>query len=230
MKTLVFIFLVIPFAVCGQWDPYGILSAEVNGNSVTLKNDSVQRNCASYYAMEVIQLEGDTLAWYEVDLVGWIAYCMCNFDLSVTLDSLNPGNYFVKTYFTDGPPSYPGCDTIYIGLISFTVTEQNSFASFAQTDEFQSLCYMVGVEEEKQSEGINLSIRPNPVKDKITIFSPAITRNTLLSIFNVSGEKVMEKQLTETETQIDISTLQRGVYFVRVQNEKMVEVGKMVKE
>ncbi len=40
----------------------------------------------------------------------------------------------------------------------------------------------------------------------------------------------MERQLTDTETQIDISALPRGVYFVRLQNEKMVEVGKMVKE
>jgi hypothetical protein len=40
----------------------------------------------------------------------------------------------------------------------------------------------------------------------------------------------MERQLTDTETQIDINALPRGVYFVRLQNEKTVEVGKMVKE
>ncbi len=73
-------------------------------------------------------------------------------------------------------------------------------------------------------------IVPNPAKDKITISSPAITGNTQLSIFNVNGEKVMERQLTDNETQLDISALPRGVYFVRLQNEKMVEVGKMVKE
>jgi hypothetical protein len=73
-------------------------------------------------------------------------------------------------------------------------------------------------------------IYPNPSKDKTTISSPLKTGNTQLSIFNVSGEKVMEMKLTYTETQIDISTLPRGVYFVRLQNEKMVEVGKMVKE
>jgi hypothetical protein len=71
---------------------------------------------------------------------------------------------------------------------------------------------------------------PNPSKDNITISSPAIERDTQLSIFNVSGEKVIERPLINTETQIDISALARGVYFVRLQNEKMVEVGKMVKE
>ena len=84
------------------------------------------------------------------------------------------------------------------------------------------------VEEIKTGNGI--TIIPNPSNDKITISSSAITGNTQLSIFNVSGEKVLERQLTDNETQIDISALPRGVYFVRVQNEKMVEVGKMVKE
>ncbi len=87
---------------------------------------------------------------------------------------------------------------------------------------------LTAVEEIKTENGI--AIIPNPSNDKITISSPAITGNTQLSIFNVSGEKVIERQITDNETQIDISALPRGVYFVRVQNEKMVEVGKMVKE
>ncbi len=86
------------------------------------------------------------------------------------------------------------------------------------------------VPEMKKFRNERLLIYPNPANDKIIISSSAITGNTNLSIFNVSGEKVLEKQLTENETQIDISTLPRGVYFVRLQNEKMVEVGKMVKE
>jgi len=78
--------------------------------------------------------------------------------------------------------------------------------------------------------GNKISIIPNPSNDKITISSTALTDNTELLIFNVSGVKVMECPLTENETQIDISALPRGVYFVRLQNEKMVEVGKVIKE
>ncbi len=86
----------------------------------------------------------------------------------------------------------------------------------------------VGIDEDPQS--INCNIYPNPVKDKINISSSTLTGISQLSIFNVSGEKVIERQLTDNETQIDISTLPGGVYFVRLQNEKMVEVGKIVKE
>jgi hypothetical protein len=87
---------------------------------------------------------------------------------------------------------------------------------------------LTDIDEQRNENGI--TIIPNPSNDKITISSPAITGTSQLSIFNVSGEKILEMQLTNTETQIDISALPRGVYFVRVQDEKMVEVGKMVKE
>jgi photosystem II stability/assembly factor-like uncharacterized protein len=83
---------------------------------------------------------------------------------------------------------------------------------------------------ESRTVANSLIIFPNPAKNKITISSSAITGNTQLSIFNVNGEKVLERQLTNNETQIDISVLPRGVYFVRVQNEKMVEVRKMIKQ
>ena len=76
----------------------------------------------------------------------------------------------------------------------------------------------------------NVILYPNPSNDKITISLPAITGNSQLSIFNVSGEKVLERQLHESETQLDISALPRGVYFVRVQSERKVEVVKMIKE
>ncbi|MBC8319883.1 MAG: T9SS type A sorting domain-containing protein [Bacteroidetes bacterium] len=86
----------------------------------------------------------------------------------------------------------------------------------------------VGLDEDHQS--INCNIYPNPTKDIITISSPSLKGNTQLSIFNVSAEKVMEKLLIDIETQMDISALPRGIYFLRLQNEKVVEVGKIVKE
>ncbi len=94
-------------------------------------------------------------------------------------------------------------------------------------EEVEAAC-LTTVEEIKT--GNELTIIPNPSNDKITISSPAITGNTQLSIFNVSGEKVIERQLTDTETQIDISALPRGVYFVRVQDEKLIEIVKIIKQ
>ncbi len=43
----------------------------------------------------------------------------------------------------------------------------------------------------------NILVYPNPSGDKINIICSAVTGNTILSIYNVSGEKVMERQLTD---------------------------------
>jgi hypothetical protein len=229
MKTIALVFLMLPLTILAQWCPnandLGTLSAEVYGNSVILKNDTVCRNCGSMYEMVIYPIAGDTLGWYQDEQFGG-AFCDCIFDLSVTLDSLNPGNYYVKTSYE----SVYTADTVYIGLISFTITEQNSFDSYGVTDAYQSECYTVGINSQDQPENNLLTVIPNPSNDKITISAPATTGNSQLSIFNISGKYVIEMQLTNTETQIDISALPRGVYFVRVQNEKMVEVGKMVTE
>jgi hypothetical protein len=115
----------------------------------------------------------------------------------------------------------------YLAAPGGTVEILNNAVGCNNPEEVKEVCPN-DVEEIKYKDVI--AITPNPANDKITISSLAIKGNTQLSIFNISGEKVLERQLIKNETQLDISALQRGVYFVRLQNEKMVEMGKMVKE
>ena len=75
-----------------------------------------------------------------------------------------------------------------------------------------------------------INVYPIPFDDDVTISASEITGNAILAIFNVNGEKVIEQQKINTETRLDISALPRGVYFVRVQDEKGVQVVKIVKE
>jgi hypothetical protein len=87
---------------------------------------------------------------------------------------------------------------------------------------------LIPVEEVDGVSGI--LVIPNPARDLITVSLPLPTGNPQLTLFNITGEKLLEKQINNTETQIDISAQPRGVYFVRVQNEKMTEVTKLVKQ
>jgi hypothetical protein len=231
MKTLVFLFVAFPFAAFGQCSPAysGTLRAEVIGNSVILMNDTVRRICGTWYDMEIIQAAGDTLIWNEIEGGGG-TYCHCFYNLSVTVDSLEAGNYFVKTFASSAP--FPGGDTCYIGSVSFTITEQNSFLSYNILGDYQSDCFEVnvGINDQDQYNRKFFTVYPNPANDQITIELSKLERDPHLTIFNVNGRKVIERKIVENETQIDISALQRGVYFVRLQNEKTIEVGKMVKE
>jgi hypothetical protein len=76
----------------------------------------------------------------------------------------------------------------------------------------------------------SITFYPNPATDKITIETAATLTNSQLSIMNLNGQELMTRQITSPKTQIDISNLPNGVYFVRLTNDKTMEVGKFVKQ
>ncbi len=75
-----------------------------------------------------------------------------------------------------------------------------------------------------------ISIYPNPANEKITVLTTELTNNTRLSILSIKGQQFIDLPITESETQIDLTSLPGGIYFLRLQNEKNVEVVKMIKE
>ena len=77
---------------------------------------------------------------------------------------------------------------------------------------------------------LQVSIYPNPATDKIAIEISGNPKQSSLSIVNIEGQQLLTRQITEPQTQIDISNLPSGVYFVRVISERTVEVGKIIKE
>ncbi|OFY89153.1 MAG: hypothetical protein A3K10_14040 [Bacteroidetes bacterium RIFCSPLOWO2_12_FULL_31_6] len=78
-------------------------------------------------------------------------------------------------------------------------------------------CLPVGVTETLQSN--NVSIYPNPTSDVLNISLPLTGLTTDLSVYNVIGEVVLKEQLIAngTTNQLDISNLNAGVYFVKLQ-------------
>jgi photosystem II stability/assembly factor-like uncharacterized protein len=75
----------------------------------------------------------------------------------------------------------------------------------------------------------SIKLYPNPAKEKITIES-LMTGDTRLSILNLEGKVIMERQITNYQTQIDVSNLYAGVYIVKLKNKYIVEVRKLIKE
>jgi hypothetical protein len=84
-----------------------------------------------------------------------------------------------------------------------------------------------GINEPQHSQ---LSLYPNPAIDKITIETSAVPAKSQLSIMNLNGQEIITHQIIEPSTQLDISSLPSGVYFVRLIGERTVGVGKMIKD
>ncbi|NTW23775.1 MAG: T9SS type A sorting domain-containing protein [Lentimicrobium sp.] len=87
---------------------------------------------------------------------------------------------------------------------------------------------LVGIPEIKQHA--NFTIYPNPSDGSITLALPGLFPGSELTILNAEGQQLVRREITEHFTVINISTLPPGIYLVKLQHEKMVEVKKMIKK
>jgi hypothetical protein len=73
-------------------------------------------------------------------------------------------------------------------------------------------CSSIGIEEEIA----DFVVKPNPASDVLFIENTTGT-TTSVAVYNLLGAKVMEENF-EANTRLDVATLPRGMYIVRVQN------------
>jgi hypothetical protein len=62
----------------------------------------------------------------------------------------------------------------------------------------------------------NITIFPNPFKDKILLKLPATVGNSRVTIYNMMGQNVFDKILNNSETSIDVGFLHKGVYSILI--------------
>jgi hypothetical protein len=75
-------------------------------------------------------------------------------------------------------------------------------------------------------------IYPNPAADQITIEIPKSEKNMngTITIFGMSGQVLMQQQVQASITEINVSSLPKGIYFVRLVYNEKIEFGKFIKE
>ena len=78
----------------------------------------------------------------------------------------------------------------------------------------------------------SINICPNPATSNLTIDVNENLRftNYLLRIYDVIGNLIFEKNLNNNKTNVDVSALPSGLYFIKVETEKGELIKKFVKE
>lgn len=100
------------------------------------------------------------------------------------------------------------------------------FYSLGQAEDYSIQVGEMAVEDLSNS---SLSIYPNPVKDILNIKSKDQIQS--VSIYNLAGQKMLEKAKLLSNKQIDLSFLKSGVYMVKVYlNNGEIKSFKIVKE
>lgn len=230
MKNLIGLFILLPFFLNGQSTDYapGGLYAQVSGDTVILSQSMAIRNCGAEYDMKVI-LMGDTLYWYQVD-TGATAVCLCNFNLSVTVDSMPAGHYTAKVYYTscpDCPP--PGADTGYVGSVEFDITVPNSNTSIRTIDQGQSDCFPYNALDDAKSELLPYSVFPNPVINTLHISTTDLNEK-VISIIDLQGRCLFESKIAGNELDIDLTNYKSGLYILLYSNNVTIYHSKFIKE
>ena len=113
----------------------------------------------------------------------------------------------------------------YIGEPTGITEIYNNNEDCNSADEIYGIC-SVGVEE--KSSNFNISIYPNPAKDKLYITSSSNEKLNELRIYNQVGVQVYYSSAFTSP--LDISSLLPGVYIVQIMTDKEVMSNKLVIE
>jgi hypothetical protein len=201
----------------------GILKAVVNGSRVILNDDTATRNCGSRYQMKV-SFDGHHITWLQYD-IGEYAGCDCNFNYSVTLDSLAGGHYNTDLFYSyvvpiGVPPWYVTWDTLYAGSVEFDIV--NSFSQNpVKTDSAESDCFPVGVNNTRETRDVIGACFPNPFRSVTKIPVLHHQAGDYLEVFNQFGViRRIDLNLPDKYLQCDLSLFSPGIYFYRLNSER----------
>ena len=115
-----------------------------------------------------------------------------------------------------------------VGQIVYT-TGTGTTGSVAQGVEQAYEIYSVGIKE--TTLNISLSVFPNPTSDFLTLKVEDYNNEALsYNLIDEQGKLILSEQITNQETQVAMSTLARGSYFINiVQTNKQIQTFKIIK-
>ena len=102
---------------------------------------------------------------------------------------------------------------------------ENNATGCNSQEEVEAECEAIGVKS-LAPEPL-LSIYPNPTSSQITIETHTKGH---FSILNLNGQLLLQQEITELTTIVDIKELKGGIYLVKLAGEKGLQIGKLIKK
>lgn len=84
----------------------------------------------------------------------------------------------------------------------------------------------------KNNTSFSFEVFPNPAKDKITLILKQKSKynNTIISIFDIQGQLLLQQQIRLEKTELDICGLAKGVYIIKLLCNDQTEITRFVKD
>jgi len=119
-----------------------------------------------------------------------------------------------------------------VGLNNFTLNIQQNILPFIQDSAFNEIdyCMLVKVEPMQTDKQI-FTLSPNPFSSEILLdFSEAKNEKARLNILNLTGQLVIEQEILLEDLTLDLSSLSKGIYVIRVITDKYSFTSKIIKQ
>jgi len=170
------------------------------------------------------------LDWYHITVTRsnnvQKLYVNCNL---VAVDSSSTN---VTPYYGDIPTAKIGTRQTNTNFFHGNIDDVRIYNRALSITEIVALCEEGLVSIDEQPENQNIQIYPNPTNSTITINIEANTsvNGYKVGINNLLGQTVYVSKMNTTKKTIDLSTLENGVYFVKIldENNNVVDIQKVV--
>ena len=90
----------------------------------------------------------------------------------------------------------------------------------------------ITIEEKLSSDSFeiyfNFSYSPNPARDQFSVEAKKVISR--IEIFNTAGQNVLSKNMNALKSNIDVSSLQKGIYLMRASIENKTATFRIIKE
>ena len=73
-------------------------------------------------------------------------------------------------------------------------------------------------------------VYPNPTQDSISVILPNESGVEMLALYNIFGQKVMEKTISTQSPTISLKSLNSGIYFYKIESNDFSKTGKIIKQ
>ncbi len=115
------------------------LYTSISGDTLTIHHDRTERNCGALFTWDVNMLD-NLITVTEID-TGDQAWCMCYFDLEVSLTGLNPGTYQIDVWSNDigSDPIFHGSLDLVWGGLSVTGQQESDCLTLRDDTSFVEL-------------------------------------------------------------------------------------------
>lgn len=88
----------------------------------------------------------------------------------------------------------------------------------------------LNVEEEPQTEEAIFAVYPNPTTNYVQVSSPENLNNKVITIYDNTGNLVLQNKLQGNESVIDVSRLRRGIYILNFKSDQKSWSKKLIKK